>query len=349
SMPRMEPVNRRILLMKKRWFSLFLMLVPGLFIFILSGCVKSSVHKSVELELAKTQGGLDQSKQEIRTLKGELAKKENAIEDLEKRISIYQANEELHTQDFERLAKKNVELSSELANLTRLNTALNETTLSQDDRLEAMRLKLLQEAEAKEAELDRLKTTYDQLVGELQQEIHEGEITITRVMDKLSVNLVEKILFDSGSAEIKTNGLEVLRRVGNILLDLTDKEIRVEGHTDNVPIGFRLREKFPTNWELSAARAINVVRYFSEQLGVKPRYLSAVGLADSHPVSENDSPEGRAQNRRIEIVLLPLDMTDVLQDLKPATEPATNPEPVTHAPKENTEKTETGKEKDHGP
>lgn len=303
----------------------------GLFLFFLPGCVKSSVLKAVETDRADIQDRLDRAKLDHLLLKSELSKKETTIHDLKELISVFQRNETLHLRDSERLAEKNIFLSSELADLTRLNTDLNATTMTQDDRLEEMRRTLLNESNKKEKEFDHLKSTYDQLVGELEEEIREGEISITRVMNKLSVNLMEKILFDSGSSHIKPKGLKVLNRVGKILLNLSDKEIRVEGHTDNVPIGTRLKEQFPTNWELSAARAINVVRYFSEQVGVNARYLSAVGLADSRPVSENKSSKGRAKNRRIEIVLLPLDMEGVLRNLKPATDKAENPQPVTHA------------------
>jgi chemotaxis protein MotB len=117
---------------------------------------------------------------------------------------------------------------------------------------------------------------------------------------------VDKILFDSGSADIKKNGKAVLDRVAEILGTITDKQIRIEGHTDNVPIGPVLAIKFPTNWELSTARSTTVVRYLQEK-GVDPRFLSATGYSEYRPVESNESDEGKAKNRRIEIVLIPLD------------------------------------------
>jgi chemotaxis protein MotB len=83
------------------------------------------------------------------------------------------------------------------------------------------------------------------------------------------------------------------------------KVIRVEGHTDNVPVSSRLAEKFPTNWELSTARATNVVRFLQDKVGIAPARLEAVGMSEFHPVATNKTLVGRSQNRRIEIALLP--------------------------------------------
>ena len=117
--------------------------------------------------------------------------------------------------------------------------------------------------------------------------------------------MVDKILFPSGEAEITPEGLEILERVGNVLKNTQDKMIRVEGHTDNVPIHPNLQDKFPTNWELSTTRATNVVRFLQERVGIKGVLLHAVGLSEYHPVASNSTSAGRSQNRRIEINLLP--------------------------------------------
>ncbi|MGE5189294.1 MAG: OmpA family protein [Gemmatimonadota bacterium] len=156
----------------------------------------------------------------------------------------------------------------------------------------------------KEKVVSELAATRDRLTKELQEEIRKGEIAITQLKDRLSLNLVEKILFDSGSALVKKDGKKVLDRVAGILGKVRDKQIRIEGHTDNVPISARLAERFPTNWELSTARATNVTRYLQEK-GVDPQYLVAAGFSEYRPIAPNDTPEGRAKNRRIEIVLTP--------------------------------------------
>jgi chemotaxis protein MotB len=154
------------------------------------------------------------------------------------------------------------------------------------------------------------KHAYDNVVSELTEEIKKGEIEVRQLKDKLTLTMVEKILFDSGKADIKTNGKKVLDRVAEILKTITDKQIRIEGHTDNVPIGAVLAEKFPTNWELSTARATTVVRYLQEK-GVSPALLNAAGYSEYNPVESNETDEGKAKNRRIEIVLIPLDKENI--------------------------------------
>ena len=158
----------------------------------------------------------------------------------------------------------------------------------------------------KEAEIGQLRNTYDQLVQDMQSEIAQGQIQITRLADRLSVSMVDRILFPSGEADITPAGIRILQRVGNVLKTTEGKIIRVEGHTDNVAISDRLKGTFPTNWELSTTRASNVVRFLQDTVGIDPTRLQAVGLSEYHPIASNATVKGRSQNRRIEIALLPL-------------------------------------------
>jgi chemotaxis protein MotB len=160
--------------------------------------------------------------------------------------------------------------------------------------------------ETKQAEIQNVQSTKDSLIAEMQEEIKNNQIQITQMADKLKLSIVDKILFPSGEAEISPEGLQVLQRVGNILKNAQNKAVRVEGHTDNVPIGGRLKTIFPTNWELSTARAVNVVRFLQEKVGMDPIRLEAAGLGEHRPAASNDTREGRAQNRRIELYLLPI-------------------------------------------
>lgn len=158
----------------------------------------------------------------------------------------------------------------------------------------------------KEEEINKLKLTYDELVKDMEAEIKQGEIQITRLADRLSVSLVDRILFPSGEADITPAGIRILQRVGNVLKTTQDKIIRVEGHTDNVAISDRLKGTFPTNWELSTTRASNVVRFLQDTVGIDPTRLQAIGMSEYHPIASNATVKGRSQNRRIEIALLPL-------------------------------------------
>ena len=149
----------------------------------------------------------------------------------------------------------------------------------------------------------------------MQDEISKGNITIQQVRDQLTINMVDRVLFDSGQAQVKPAGIKVLKQVGDVLNKITDKQIRIEGHTDNVPISAKLQDKFKTNWELSTARATNVVRYLIDQGGVGRQHLSAVGYAETRPIASNDTDEGRSSNRRIEIVLHPKDFSKITGQL----------------------------------
>ena len=233
----------------------------------------------------------------------------------------------------ETLAQQLVALTGELNGVTRERNELRErqnqvvheheellAKLQQDaDRFraeEAEKNRLEKERLAKEEEIKKLTAAQAQLTASLQDEINKGTVTIQQVRDRLTINMVEKVLFDSGRAQIKPDGMKVLQQVGDVIKDVSDKQIRIEGHTDNVPIGMKLRDKFETNWELSTARATNVVRYLIDEGGVEPGHISAAGYADTRPVAANDSQDGKSSNRRIEIILYPRDLAEIAQGLK---------------------------------
>lgn len=180
---------------------------------------------------------------------------------------------------------------------------------------EAEKARLEQERAAKEAEIARLTRTQEELSKSLQDEISKGNITIQQVRDQLTINMVDRVLFDSGQAQVKPAGVKVLKQVGDVLNKISDKQIRIEGHTDNVPISTKLQDKFKTNWELSTARATNVVRYLIDQGGVGRQHMSAVGYAETRPIAPNETEQGRSANRRIEIVLHPKDLSKITGQL----------------------------------
>jgi chemotaxis protein MotB len=164
---------------------------------------------------------------------------------------------------------------------------------------------LSKEVEAKSGELAQLKGTYDKLEEKMKDEIAKGDISLSQDGGRLRVGLVDKILFDSGEAAVSKRGEEVLSKVGAVLATIDDKQIQVSGHTDRTPISDKLTGQFATNWELSSARAINVVRFLSEKASVPPERLVASGYGEYHPIASNKTASGRARNRRIEILLTP--------------------------------------------
>ncbi|WP_309894105.1 flagellar motor protein MotB [Archangium sp.] len=172
-------------------------------------------------------------------------------------------------------------------------------------RLSSERDQLQQTVAEKEAELARLKATYEDIEQKLKSEIADGEIRLSQAAGRIQVDLVDKILFDSGEASLSERGAEVLARLGTVLVKVEGRSIFVSGHTDDAPPSQRLAATFPTNWELSVARAVNVVRFLGEKASVPASRLVAAGHSDTRPVASNATPKGRARNRRIEILLIP--------------------------------------------
>jgi chemotaxis protein MotB len=149
--------------------------------------------------------------------------------------------------------------------------------------------------------------TYESLVRGLKAEVASGHVQIEQLHEGIRVNVAEEILFRSGFSDLNDRGRQVLGRVAADLAD-TPHLVEVVGHTDNVQISRRLKSRYPTNWELGAARAASVVRLFQEQ-GIEGARLEAVSRGPFAPIVSNDTKEGRARNRRIEIRLLP-DLSD---------------------------------------
>lgn len=161
-----------------------------------------------------------------------------------------------------------------------------------------------QELTSKEKVVLEQSSAFKQIQEAMKAELASKQVAIKELEGRLTLSMVESILFDSGKAEVKKDGLEALKKVAEVLKSTTDQEILIAGYTDNVPIKSRLAQKYPSNWELSAARAISVVKILVAD-GVDPALLSATGFSEYRPVADNDTPEGRAQNRRMEIVLMP--------------------------------------------
>jgi len=144
--------------------------------------------------------------------------------------------------------------------------------------------------------------TYEALSKQLQGEIKSDQVQIQQLQDRLKVTMVDEILFPEGGWQLSRKGEETLAKIIPTLSGLKNQRVVVEGFTDNVPIGPALKTRFPSNWELSTARATDVVRFLSAK-GVPNSMLSAEGFGDSRPVAPNDTPAGRAKNRRVDIVI----------------------------------------------
>jgi chemotaxis protein MotB len=190
-------------------------------------------------------------------------------------------------------------------NQTISNKDIQIATLRQDIKdISAEKDKLLTQ---KDLEMSNLAMTSSNLIRQMQDEIQTGDLKIRQLGDELNIDFKDKIFFDLGSADIKSTGKRVLNELVNVLKNITNKQIRVEGYTDNIPIAEQYRWKFPSNWELSTLRATTIVRYLQSK-GIDPSLMKATGYGEYNPIVPNDTEADRAQNRRIVILLVPLDV-----------------------------------------
>ncbi|HVO33526.1 MAG TPA: OmpA family protein [Elusimicrobiota bacterium] len=196
------------------------------------------------------------------------------------------------------------ELTSQLSDLTKKNQDLSQQLGQLNDRL-SQASQQLDETKQTADQLAKEKAEQDQVVSSLQTEIQAGQVKISQLAGKLSINMVDKILFNSGSSKLNAAGEKVLLQVGRALKNVQGKRIWIGGHTDNVPISDSLKDKFASNWELSTARATSVARFLQDKAGLPGERLIAAGYGEYQPIADNSTAEGREQNRRIELLLVP--------------------------------------------
>lgn len=241
----------------------------------LGGCVTQGTYEELQA----------QKNQEIAALESERAQLEAQRTALAQQVRI--------------LEEQRAALEAEKASLAGEKSAIDgqrAELLKQVNVLEMQKAKLMDASRQSQAQ-------YDALVDSLSDQVQKGQLQIRRYRDMLTVDVAEQLFFDSGKAALKEGGKAVLKQVAAAMQGYADKAIRVVGHTDDVPIAKAWRNVFPSNWELSAARATTVVRFLQES-GIEPGRLIASGRAEYAPIAANDSAEGRQKNRRIEITLI---------------------------------------------
>ena len=267
--------------------------------------------------LTQLQADLTTKEQALASQAQRIVVMDQALDDVRAKLAQSQATAEQQTQQateaqatLTRLETESKALASDLA---REQASHQADLAAAQAELERLRIQVADVSaenarfqSLKKAELDRLagiEETQQHLTDSLKSLIDDKSLGVTRVNDRLVLELSDRILFDSGSDQLRPEGLPVLANVGKILATRVNTlQIQVGGHTDNVPLGPASR--FGSNWALSAARAVNVVRFFEQTGGVEPTRLAAVGYGEFQPIAANTTPEGRARNRRIEIVLL---------------------------------------------
>ena len=188
--------------------------------------------------------------------------------------------------------------------------------------------------QSKVADLEQEKDTAAQMAKGLENEMRANleskDVTISNLQGKLTVNILDRVMFDSGEAILKPAGESVMRKIAALLAEHPQLKIHVIGHTDNVPIRPEARNRFASNWELSTARALAAVHFLTEKAGVNPRRVGAIGYGEYRPLADNATAEGRARNRRIAITILPDELagTDTVTAVKPDASTNSPPQPV---------------------
>ncbi len=260
----------------------------------------------VELERAESMAAAEKERADaLETLVGQLKAHEDTLRErlalLQEQVADMNARGSREREKKAALEKMLDELQESAGDAERQAAEAHERIATLQDeaaRLASEKARL----EAEKAQLEEKTVEYDALVEGLQGEIEAGQITITELQGKLTVQMSNAILFDSGSTQVKTAGVEALTKVAGVLAGVTTRRISVEGHTDDVPV--RAGASYKDNWGLSALRASTVVTLLADQ-GVDPLNIEAVGFGEYRPVADNTTDEGRAANRRTEIVLVP--------------------------------------------
>jgi chemotaxis protein MotB len=269
---------------------------------VLSACVSTGKYKMADQEkqdLARQKEMLsarvDSLVSEVRLLSKALDEQKDL---LKKEIGQKNADIIQKQADYEKLSQE----------LDVKNNSLRVQTAEYDQRMRELQAK---QEQYENIVRDKEKETknYEALMNSLKSELNQKSVTIQNLEGKLTVTFVNEVLFESGSASISKQGKSILDDFAKGMKDNPGFRINVIGHTDNVAIAGNLAKTYPSNWELSTARAVSVVRYLTEVSGMSPDNLYPEGHSYYTPVVPNDTPENRAKNRRVEIIIVPIAKT----------------------------------------
>jgi len=272
-----------------------------------AGCVKKSTH-----EMALDQ--LDAARADRARLAGEMEAELERRDERERRLrdQLGDLEEEMDRliEDLGICRRDNLRTGAELEE-TRLEAQRLQTLLSAQGAQAQQLQRRLDQLSAIEQEIRERNLIYEEVLSRFRALIDAGRLSVSIARGRMVINLPQDILFASGSADLGADGRGTLAEVAGVLAEFEDRRFQVEGHTDDRPIS---TTQFPSNWELSAARALSVVKLLVAR-GVPPENLSGAGYGEFQPVAVNETQEGRRLNRRIEIVMLP--NLDVIAEANP--------------------------------
>ncbi len=265
-----------------------------LIMMLLSACMSMPFYSEVQSELEETRIQRDEARKELQNLQIKQKQIEDQFQWMESQLSNSEA------------ARR--QLSKDLKKLQGQITYLKNIYQQQQNNIRTLELELEKRRSVIQLQgkvIQLLDDTKKTIETSLKDQIAAQDIEVVEVGNTLKVIFLDKILFNSGSVEINPGGQELLKLMADSLRGNNEQDIVVEGHTDDVALSAALRKRFPSNWELSTARASAVVRFFQQEGGVQPKRLEARGYSYYRPIAPNDTEKGRLQNRRIEIILRP--------------------------------------------
>jgi len=273
----------------------------------LGGCVKKSTHEVTLDQLAAAR----QDRADLaERMEAEIQRRDEREARLRGQLDDLQGEIDRLIEDLGGCRRENLRTDAELEE-SRLEAQRLQTLLSAQGAQARQLQDRLNQLSAIEQEIRERNQIYEEVLSRFRSLIDAGRLSVSIARGRMVINLPQDILFASGSADLGSDGQGTLREVAGVLAEFTDRRFQVEGHTDDRPIS---TPQFPSNWELSAARALSVVKLLVAQ-GVPPENLSGAGYGEYQPVATNETPEGRRLNRRIEIVMLP--NLDVIADTEP--------------------------------
>lgn len=287
---------------------------------ILSSCVVSkkkfdaeaSLRESFEAKNYGLERDLGRLNDTVSNLKTEILTRDNRIEDLTAQMERLGTEKNRIQVRNNNLQDQNAILQNENDRLQRERDHIIGQSLTQQEKLDAALSSKLKELEQKEKVIDELQATLKQrdeamqgILGKIENAIKQynsSDLSVEMKNGKVYIAMSDKLLFKSGSATVDKTGKEALGTLANVLIVHPDMNIVVEGHTDNIPMR---SGTFQDNWDLSVIRSTSVVRILTENYKLNANQITAAGKGEFAPKAENESPQGRALNRRIEIIIEP--------------------------------------------
>lgn len=266
-------------------------IAPILLLALTPACVTKAKYTALQAELDRVQQELQARDADIAELEAAVKKEVDKVVALEAQLV---AARDEHQRLEAQIAKGEGDMATLLKDRSRLKESIDEMS------------KALADSRRRRAEAEKRVAEYRDMLMRFKGLIEAGKLDVRIVDGRMVLALPMDILFNSGSSRLSEEGKKALTEVGTVLATIAERRFQVEGHTDNVPIH---NEYYANNWELASARALAVVKTLRES-GVAPQQLSAASFGEFKPAADNTSDQGKARNRRIEIVIVP-DLTNL--------------------------------------